>query len=42
MEDDTKITLEEISCEGMDWINLSQYKDKWWAVVNTLLKVWFP
>lgn len=39
-EDDTTMTLKEIGCEDMDWINLSQDKDKWWDIVKTELKVW--
>jgi len=26
--------------EGMDWIDVLQDKDKWWAVANTMLNLW--
>ena len=34
------MTLKEIGCEDVDWINLSQDKNKWWDIVKTELKVW--
>ena len=39
-KDDTTMTLKEIGCEDVDWINLSQDKNKWWDIVKTELKVW--
>ena len=36
MEDNIKMNLQEISCEGMNWIRLSQNTDKWYSVVDTL------
>jgi len=27
---------------GMDWIDLAQDRDKWWAVLNTIKKLWAP
>jgi len=27
-----KMDLKGIGEEGMDWINLEQYMDKWWAL----------
>jgi hypothetical protein len=29
-----KIDHEETGCEGMDWIDLVQVRDNWWALVN--------
>jgi hypothetical protein len=29
-------------CEGMDWIDLVQDRDKWLVVVNTVLNMWVP
>lgn len=26
---------------GMEWINLAKGRDKWWAVVCTILNLWF-
>jgi len=25
--------------EGVDWIHLTQEKDKWWALVNTVMNL---
>jgi hypothetical protein len=27
---------------GMDWIDLAQDKDRWRAVVNAVMNLWFP
>ena len=26
--------------EGVDWINVTQDKDKWWTFVKTEVKIW--
>jgi hypothetical protein len=28
--------------EGMDWIDASQDKDRWWAAVNVVMNLWTP
>jgi hypothetical protein len=35
-EDNIKIDLREVECEGMDWINLAQDRDRWRALANTV------
>ena len=25
--------------EGMDWIDLAEHRDKWWALVNTVINL---
>jgi hypothetical protein len=27
---------------GMDWIELTQDRDKWWALVNAIMDLWVP
>jgi len=32
-ENNIRMDLEEIRWKGVDWIDLVQYRDKWWTVV---------
>jgi hypothetical protein len=36
-EDNTKRNLKEVRCAGVDSIHLTQDRDQWWAVVNTVM-----
>jgi hypothetical protein len=40
-EDNIKISLREAGWAGMAWINLSQDRDQWQALVNTTTKLRF-
>jgi len=42
MEDNIKIDLQEVGCEGMDWINLALDKDRWRALVNMVMNLQVP
>jgi hypothetical protein len=33
-EDNIKMDLQEVGCEGMDWIAVAQGRDRWRAIVN--------
>jgi hypothetical protein len=35
-----EIDLTEIGWDGMDWIDLAQDKDQWWALVNMVMNFW--
>jgi hypothetical protein len=36
-KDNIKMDLQEVGCEEMDWIYLTQDKDRWRAVVNAVM-----
>jgi hypothetical protein len=38
----TKVNLKEIGWDGMDWIDLAQNRDKWRALVITVMNPWVP
>jgi hypothetical protein len=38
-EDNIKMYLHEV---GMDWIDLAQDRDRWWALVNVVMNVRVP
>jgi len=31
-----------MGCEGMDWIDVAQERDKWRALVNVVMNLRFP
>jgi hypothetical protein len=37
-----KIDLQEVGCEGMDWIKLAEERGGWWALVNAVINLWVP
>jgi hypothetical protein len=36
-EDNIKMDLKEVRCGGMDWIQLAQFGERWWALVNAVM-----
>jgi len=41
-EDNIKMYLCPLGCEGLDWIELAQDKDRWRAVVNVVMNLRVP
>jgi ribosome biogenesis protein Nip4 len=41
-EDNIKMEMKEIGCGDMDWIELAQVRDRWWALVNAVMKFQVP
>jgi hypothetical protein len=38
-EDGIRMDLREIGFGGVDWIRLSQDRDRWWAVVSAVMNL---
>ena len=38
-EDNIKMDLQKVGCEGMDWISVAQEWDRWQAFVNALMNI---
>jgi hypothetical protein len=39
-DDNVKIDLKEVGCEGRDWIDLAQDRDRWHALVYVIMNLW--
>jgi len=42
LEDNIKMDLQEVGCEGMDWFDLAQDSHRWRAVMNAVMKLRVP
>jgi hypothetical protein len=41
-EDNIEMDLKEVGWGGMDWIGVSQDRDRFGAVMNTVMNLWVP
>jgi hypothetical protein len=42
LEDNIKMDLREVGCGGADWIDLAQDRDRWRALVYTVMNLRVP
>jgi hypothetical protein len=36
-KDNIKNDLQEVGCGSMDWIEMAQYRDSWWALLSAVM-----
>jgi hypothetical protein len=41
-EDNIKMDIKEVGLVGIDWIDVTQDRDSWWALVNAVMNFRVP
>jgi hypothetical protein len=41
-EDNIRMDLREVGCGGINWLDLDQDRDRWWAVVKEVMNLRIP
>jgi hypothetical protein len=41
-QDDIKMDFKDVGWGGMDWIDVAQDRDRWWALVNVVMNLRVP
>ena len=41
-EDNIKMDLQELRCDGTDWIDVGQDRDRWRAILNSVMNLRVP
>jgi hypothetical protein len=41
-EDNMKMDLQEAGCQGMDWIDVAQDRDRWQILLIAVMNIWVP
>jgi hypothetical protein len=41
-EDTIKMDIQEVGWGVVDWIDLAQDRNSWWALVNAVINLWGP
>jgi len=36
------MNLQEVGGRGMDWIDVAQERNRWWALVTVVMNFWVP
>jgi hypothetical protein len=42
LEDNIKLDLREVGWWGIHWIDLTEDRDRWQALVNAVMNLWVP
>jgi hypothetical protein len=41
-DENIKMDVQGVGCGGVDWVDLAQDRDRWWALVNAVMTLWVP